>query len=101
MEITVSRHGNLAQIKLPQRFDFNFLSEFRRAYTPLLEDNSITDIELDCANMQFIDSSGLGLLLLLHEKAQLTNPKLSIANCDARVRKIFAIANINKLFTIH
>lgn len=98
MDIGISRHGSHASIMLPQRFDFNCLNDFRRAYSGLVKDESISTIEIDCAQLQFIDSSGIGLLLLLHEKIEAGRQSVSVTNCDPRIRKIFAIANINKLF---
>lgn len=100
MDIGISRLGSNAKIMLPQRFDFNCLSEFRRAYTGVVTDSAINTIDIDCSNLQFIDSSGIGLLLLLHEKIEVSRQSVNITNCDTRIRKIFAIANIHKLFNV-
>lgn len=97
-EISLHRSGNCASLRLPERFDFNALTEFRRSYAPLMDDKSISHVELDCADMRFIDSSGLGLLLLLNEAAEAAGKETSIVNCDTRTRKLFMVANFHKLF---
>lgn len=100
MQINVFRDNSNVRIKLPERFDFNCLGDFRKAYGGLIHDDSVTHIEIDCSVLQFIDSSGIGLLLLLHEKIDPNRQSVVISHCDPRIRKIFAIANIHRMFEI-
>jgi HptB-dependent secretion and biofilm anti anti-sigma factor len=100
MDINVYRDNSNARIKLPERFDFNCLGDFRKAYSGLIGDAGVARIEIDCSALQFIDSSGIGLLLLLHEKIDPARQSVAITHCDPRIRKIFAIANIHRMFDI-
>ena len=49
----------------------------------------------------YLDSSALGMLLLLRDFAGGDDGKVEITNCNADVRKILAISNFEQLFTIH
>jgi anti-anti-sigma factor len=50
--------------------------------------------------VDYLDSSGLGMLLMLREKAQAANKTVSLRNCRGAVRQVLDIANFAKLFTI-
>ena len=48
----------------------------------------------------YLDSSALGMLLLLRDHAGGDNAKIKIINCNSDVRKILSISNFEQLFTI-
>lgn len=52
-------------IRLPERFDFSFHKTFNTAYEPALTNTSIKELELDFSLVQYLDSSALGMLVLL------------------------------------
>ena len=49
----------------------------------------------DLAGLEFIDSSGLGLLLLMKSQADKAGWELSLANADGQVAKMLKYTNIN------
>ena len=48
----------------------------------------------------YMDSSALGMLLLLREHAGGDNAKIEVVGCKPEIKKILAIANFQKLFDI-
>ncbi|BCA54750.1 Stage II sporulation protein [Nitrospira sp. KM1] len=58
-------------------------------------------IIFDMEQVQFLDSSGLGLLALLSQNLKLSQVRLSLVNPQSYVREILALANISKLIPIH
>ncbi len=99
-QIKVATHEGLAMIYLDGRFDFNSQKEFRQAYSPLLLDNAVSELRIDCSKVTYIDSSALGMLMLLHERTAEVGKSVSLYRPNATVRKIFEIANFGKLFKI-
>lgn len=89
-----------ATISLAGRFDFNSHRQFREAYESALNDPAIKSMEIDLGSVDYLDSSALGMLLLVKEKATNANKSLALANCRGVVQQVLEVANFNKLFTI-
>lgn len=93
-----SSDGKEVRIHIIGRFDFGSHNEFRDAY----RDNEAqgTTYILDMAKAEYIDSSALGMILLLKEFAGSQNGSIQIVNTSPEIRNILDIANFGKLFTI-
>ncbi|MBU1691569.1 MAG: STAS domain-containing protein [Gammaproteobacteria bacterium] len=100
MQITVEKKGETARLVLNGRFDFSSHREFRNACDEALQTPEIKVIEADFSRVDYLDSSALGMLLLLREKAQNTNLKVSLTNCTGLVQQVLDVANFQRLFTI-
>lgn len=78
-------------------FDFKAHQDFRDAYEPFgPEQRYIVDLK----GVQYLDSSALGMLLLLRDHAGGEYARVRLANCSSDVHKILAISNFSKLFHI-
>jgi len=100
MDIRQTKNGNHAIISLGGRFDFNAHREFKESYTALMADTAIQALEINLSGVDYMDSSALGMLLMLRERAQTSNKQISLSHPNPTVVKILDIANFNKLFTI-
>lgn len=87
-------------IKLSGRFDLKTFRQFRQSYEPVLDDAQIKRIVLDFAEVEYIDSSALGMLQLLRENAQQRQKSVVIANCHGTVRDVLVTVNFHKLFEL-
>ncbi len=94
----ISKETQTVTIKVSGRFDFNLHREFRSA-TELGKGQDVKYV-LDFSGTEYIDSSALGMLLLLRERAGGENAQIRIINCSPTVRKILSTANFQKLFKI-
>ena len=85
-------------IAVKGRFDFGRHQEFRESYERL--PHKPESIVVDLKEATYLDSSALGMLLLLRDHAggEDANIKLSYANAD--VRKILAISNFEQIFDV-
>lgn len=100
MKITVEKKGATARLALNGRFDFSSHREFRNACDEALQSPEVKEIEADFSHVDYLDSSALGMLLLLREKAQNANLKVSLTNCAGLVKQVLDMANFQRLFTI-
>ncbi len=100
MQVTQRLNNENATLSLTGRFDFNSHREFREGYEALLQKPSVQNLEIDMAGVDYLDSSALGMLLLLKDRVTARNVKLSITKTSGSVRQILEIANFDKLFTI-
>ena len=55
---------------------------------------------IDLAGVDYLDSSALGMLLLLRDRAAAASKAVSLENCRGNVRQVLDIANFGKLFKI-
>ncbi len=93
-----SADGKELSIKIKGRFDFSTHQEFRSAYEQAPLDMSCYIVDLKDAT--YLDSSALGMLLLLRDHAGGDSSHVRIINCNADVKKILTISNFEQLFTI-
>jgi anti-anti-sigma factor len=100
MKITVEKKDETARLTLNGRFDFSSHREFRNACDEALQIPEIKVIEVDFRHVDYLDSSALGMLLLLREKAHNANLKVSLTNCTGLVQQVLEVANFQRLFTI-
>lgn len=100
MKITVEKKGATARLALNGRFDFSSHREFRNACDEALQSPEVKEIEADFSHVDYLDSSALGMLLLLREKAQNANLNVSLTNCTGLVKQVLDMANFQRLFTI-
>ncbi|MGQ9683946.1 MAG: STAS domain-containing protein [Anaerolineae bacterium] len=81
-------------------FDFNAHKEFRRACDTLLDEPAVRVLELDLARVQYLDSSALGMLLILRDKAEERGKQVILSGARGTVRQVLEIVNFGKLFTL-
>lgn len=100
MEVQVVTADTSVVIRLGGRFDFNSHREFRSAADQALATAGAHEIKIDFSSVDYLDSSALGVLLMLRDKAKLVNKTVALANCRGGVKQVIEIANFGKLFKI-
>ncbi len=100
MDVTFSTVDQRAVISLRGRFDFNSHREFREAIDQALAQTNVTAIQVDLGGVDYLDSSALGMLLMLRDRAKAAARQVSLANSRGAVKQVLDIANFNKLFAI-
>ncbi|CAM3589136.1 STAS domain-containing protein [Pseudomonas wadenswilerensis] len=94
----VSPDGKKLTIKVKGRFDFGKHQEFRHAYED--EPRKPESVVVDLKDATYLDSSALGMLLLLRDHVGGDDSEIRVVNTSSDVRKILAISNFEKLFDI-
>ena len=99
MSVTSDRSPDEQQltIKIKGRFDFSTHQDFRGAYE---KETKAKRYVVDLKETNYLDSSALGMLLLLRDHAGGERADVRLVNCSTDVVKILAISNFAKLFTI-
>lgn len=100
MQIRTEISNNRAVLHLNGRFDFAAHKEFRDACEQALVAPNLQGIELDMSGVDYLDSSALGMLLLLKDRAGKVSDKVRLSHCQPTVHRILDIAKFGKLFTI-
>lgn len=94
---TVSENGDLLTITVTGRFDFSSHHDFCETYKGI--EAKPTRYCVDMQDTAYIDSSALGMLLLLHDYAG-DNCEVKIINCKRDIKDILSVSNFEQLFII-
>ncbi|MFA6061836.1 MAG: STAS domain-containing protein [Gallionella sp.] len=100
MQINSSTAGDKVTIKLAGRFDFNDHRSIKSAYEPALQQAEVKRLEIDLADIEYLDSSALGMLMLMRERVLAAGKTVVLSKPSKTVAQILDIANFSKLFTI-
>jgi len=99
MQTNVTTRDGKAVINLQGRFDFNAHREFREAVDQAVKD-AAAEVQVDLDGVDYLDSSALGMLLMLRDKAKSAGKEVTLANARGAVKQVIDIANFGKLFAL-
>ncbi len=93
-----SADGQELTITVEGRFDYSTHLDFRNAYQAVA--GKPERYVVDFRNATYMDSSALGMLLLLRDHAGGDAGQIRLVNCNPDVRKILLISSFDQLFEI-
>lgn len=93
----LSPDGQQLTISITGRFDFASHQDFREAYE---KSGKELRYVVDLGGTTYLDSSALGMLLLLRDHAGGERSRIRLVNCCADVITILTISNFSKLFQV-
>lgn len=98
MSVQYTVNSGVLTIKIAGRFDFGVNQQMREATNQVVTD--LRQIVVDLSATEYLDSSALGMLLVLRDKFAADKNQIVISGARAEVKKILSIANFDKLFTL-
>lgn len=87
-------------LALTGRFDFNAHKAFRSGYESGLTSPASRVLTIDLTRVDYIDSSALGMLLLLRERAEQAGKSVVLQGASGIVAQVLGVANFGRLFTV-
>ena len=97
MKITDKKNDGLIMVEISGRIDAVTTSETEKYFNELLAENN-SDIIVDCKNMDYINSSGLRILIMSLKKQTANNKKLLLCNLQKNIKDVFKFSGFNNLF---
>jgi len=95
----LSNGGKTITIKVNGRFDFAVQNEFRDCYYNIKSAEGSKFI-IDMSGANYMDSSALGMLLMMREFLGGNSADISIINTSADIKNILTVANFQSLFAM-
>jgi anti-anti-sigma factor len=91
--------GKEARVALIGELTFTDHAVFRDILTRLIQtqDKKIT---IDLSQLDFVDSAGLGMLLIARDEVGKANRSLTLDHPQKQVDRMFAVTKFDSLFTI-
>ena len=75
-------------------------SDKLKEYLHKLADQEMLDMKINLENLEYIDSTGLGVMISVLKKLKVGNKEIYIINPRNNVRKIFNITGLDKIFKV-
>ncbi len=100
MNITNSLQGGVLTVSLCGELDHHGAAEVRKSIDAAIDRESPKKLRLRLAEVQFCDSSGLGLIMGRYRKARSAGAEITVCDPSAAVEKIMRLAGLDKLIKI-
>jgi HptB-dependent secretion and biofilm anti anti-sigma factor len=100
MHIQIESRGKTAILQLSGHFVFGSHKPLREACGNLLQDSATNCIQLDMSGVEYIDSSALGLLLLMRDKVDSAGKEIQIKGAQGVVLQVLEVARFGRIFEI-
>jgi anti-anti-sigma factor len=91
--------NNSAVLQISGRFDINDFENFSETSKTLIN-KGVKKYTIDLSETEYLDSSALGMLLLLRERVGGDDADITIVNASSEVKKILTISNFQRLFKL-
>lgn len=57
-------------------------------------------VVLDCGKLTYIDSSGIGALMVINDRVTREGKSLELRNCSSDVKKVLKLVNLHKVLKL-
>lgn len=92
--------GNVGTVELEGRVTYVNHPELRTAVGSLLATPGLTTLRLDLSAAKFVDSSTLGMFLLIREKAGAQGANVVLAHPSPSVKSTLKVVQFDRLFQV-
>lgn len=99
MDIEVKQSGDIQIMHCGGSLDADTVAAFKKIALDLVNAGT-TRIVIDCANLTFIDSMGLGVLISLLRRVRTRDGDIKVAALSDEVKTIFEITRLHRLFDV-
>src|SRR5688500_3022404 len=100
LEVETVKRGQADVLTLRGEIDVYTAPRLRQAIIDLVEGGA-RHIVVDMGAVDFLDSTGLGVLVGGLKRVKIQDGELSIVTSQDKILKIFDITGLNKVFSIH
>lgn len=87
-------------ISLPEQFDYTYSRELLELYPSVFSQAKGRRVILDFSKVQYLDSSALGMLVLLQKKATEQGIAMAIRGARQEAADILRMANMQKFMDV-
>lgn len=97
LKVDLKKDGELLFVDLQGDLDINSNKEFKEKVNSV---QGVKKIIVNCENLSYIDSTGLGAFISIYKHIKEKEEKLVITGLKPHIKKIFLITDLDKVFEI-
>jgi anti-anti-sigma factor len=94
-QLDTARDGDVATVRLAGELDMGATFSLEPQIDRLLADDEVRRLVVDLRAVTFVDSTGLRLLLEIHQRAERAARELSILRPEPTVQRVFTLAGLD------
>ncbi|MCP4548354.1 MAG: STAS domain-containing protein [bacterium] len=98
MEVEIYEGDDLVTLQVKGEIEVYSLPEFSKIAEAQL--GIAKRVTLDLEKLDYIDSSGLGYIVTLHERLQKNDQELVLINLQSHVNRVFKITRLDQILCI-
>ncbi|WP_058301387.1 STAS domain-containing protein [Gorillibacterium timonense] len=98
-DMTVKESSDNYTIYVSGELDLAVSAEFRSEIEPLL--TSDKEVVLDMADLTYIDSTGMGIIIFFLKARKEDGKALSVQNVPQKIKKLFDLTGITRFLPVH
>lgn len=100
MERLIQKRGETLIVHIPAEVDHCFADAAREEVDRRLQTEDIGQLEFDFRDTEFMDSSGIGLLMGRYKLMRALGGNVRITHAGERIHKILVLSGIHKIIPI-
>ena len=98
MSYKVNEEGNIATVHLDGEIDMDVTEKAKEVIFPHIDAGK--EVHLNLSNVQYMDSSGISVLIESHQKALEKNTKVVIKDVSKSVLKVIMMAKLEQILNL-
>ncbi len=99
MDYAVDVKEQEATVRMSGRLTFNDHARMRTLIREMLQNDARRQV-IDLANLEFVDSAGIGMLLIAREELSNVQKEFALRGAAGQVKRVFSVAQLGKLITL-
>lgn len=97
----VKMKGNDMYIRVPAELDHHSAELIRKEADRMVESRRVQRILFDFADTEFMDSSGIGMIMGRYKTVYMSGGKVLAVRVNERVKRILMLSGIHKIIAIY
>ena len=98
MSYKVTEEGNITTVHLDGEIDMDVTEKAKEEIFPHIDAGKV--VHLNLSNVQYMDSSGISVLIESHQKALEKNTKVIIKDVSKSVLKVIMMAKLEQILNL-
>ena len=98
MSYKVNEEGNIATVHLDGEIDMDVTEKAKEVIFPHIDAGK--EVHLNLSNVQYMDSSGISVLIESHQKALESNTKVVVKEVSKSVLKVIMMAKLEQILNL-
>ena len=98
MSYEVKEEGNIATVYLNGEIDMDVTEKAKEVIMPLLDSGK--EVHINLKEVQYMDSSGISVLIESHQKALEKNTKVVVKEVSKSVLKVIMMAKLEQILNL-
>lgn len=100
MQVSFEKDAGIITAKIAGELDHHTAGHLRDKIDKEIAKNGVKELILDLANLTFMDSSGIGVIIGRYKNIKALGGKLFIKNPNLQIDKLLSISGIKKIVPI-